>query len=116
MDLHFAEAQLRSVREISIDNVPTTNPIYCYANCLSALPSVHFPGAVNSKFTSTLQFQSPSSGEAIPTYRIMDSDGVIIDESRAPKDVSDAETLKLYKDMLLSGSTWYLRQLREGAV
>ncbi|KAH0536934.1 hypothetical protein FGG08_006236 [Glutinoglossum americanum] len=32
----------------------------------------------------------------------MDSDGVIVDEERAPKDVKDEEAVKLYKDMLLS--------------
>ncbi|KAI9669764.1 MAG: hypothetical protein M1829_005019 [Trizodia sp. TS-e1964] len=30
----------------------------------------------------------------------MDSEGIIVDESRAPKDVSDAEAIKLYRDML----------------
>jgi 2-oxoisovalerate dehydrogenase E1 component alpha subunit len=63
---------------------------------------VHFPGAVNSKFTTTLAFQTPSTNAAIPTYRIMDSDGLIVDEGRAPKDVGDEEAVRLYKDMLLS--------------
>ena len=65
-------------------------------------PSVHFPGAVNSKFTTALAFQNPTNNEAIPTYRIMDSDGVIVDEERAPRDVGDEEAVRLYKDMLLS--------------
>lgn len=39
--------------------------------------------------------------QAIPTYRIMDSDGMIVDDERAPdKDVSDAEAVKIYLDML----------------
>ncbi|KAI9840482.1 MAG: hypothetical protein M1837_001588 [Sclerophora amabilis] len=62
--------------------------------------SVHFPGAVSSKFTTNLSFQRPSALPAISTYRIMDSDGKIVDEARAPKDVSAEEALKLYKDML----------------
>ncbi|KAI9841892.1 MAG: hypothetical protein M1838_003346 [Thelocarpon superellum] len=62
--------------------------------------SVHFPGAINSKFTTDLAFQKPSTFPAIPTYRIMDSDGVIVDEARAPNDVSDEEAIELYKDML----------------
>ncbi|KAI9800917.1 MAG: hypothetical protein M1833_003054 [Piccolia ochrophora] len=35
----------------------------------------------------------------MPTYRIMDSDGKIVDEARTP-DVSDEEAIKLYTDML----------------
>jgi 2-oxoisovalerate dehydrogenase E1 component alpha subunit len=79
------------------------------------MKSVHFPGAVNSKFTTTLAFQTPSTDVAIPTYRIMDSDGLIVDEERAPKDVGDEEAVKLYKDMLLSelwdfmGAGWWGR-------
>jgi hypothetical protein len=30
----------------------------------------------------------------------MDSDGVIVDEDRPPKDVSEQEVVKWYKDML----------------
>lgn len=30
----------------------------------------------------------------------MDSDGAIVDEARAPKDVSEGEVVKWYKDML----------------
>lgn len=64
---------------------------------------VHFPGAVDSKFTSRLTFQRPSMGpsQAIPTYRIMDSDGLIVDEERSPdKYVSDDEAVKMYLDMM----------------
>ncbi|KAI9714157.1 MAG: hypothetical protein M1812_006485 [Candelaria pacifica] len=61
---------------------------------------VHFPGAVNSKFTTDLAFERPSTHDAIPTYRVMDSDGVIVDESRTPEDISDQEILGWYKHML----------------
>ena len=71
---------------------------------LMVLVRINFPGAVSSKFTNELAFQTPSTYDAIPTYRIMDSDGVIVDEARAPKDVTDAEAVKLYKDMLTG--TW----------
>ena len=37
----------------------------------------------------------------MPTYRIMDQDGVIVDKNRGPPDVSDEQLLKWYKDMLL---------------
>ncbi|KAI4196443.1 MAG: hypothetical protein LQ350_006538 [Teloschistes chrysophthalmus] len=54
--------------------------------------SVHFPGAVDSKFTTKLSFERPSTHPAIPTYRFMDSDGVVVDKDREP-DVSDVEIL-----------------------
>ena len=62
--------------------------------------SVHFPGAVNSKFTTNLSFQRPSTYPAISTYRVMDSDGAIVDEARAPREVSEQEVVKWYRDML----------------
>lgn len=55
---------------------------------------------MNSKFTNTLDFVRPSEKNAMPTYRIMDQDGVIVDKSRAPPDVSDEQMLKWYRDML----------------
>ncbi|KAK0515134.1 hypothetical protein JMJ35_002513 [Cladonia borealis] len=61
---------------------------------------VHFPGAVNSKFTSELAFEHPSTHAAMPTYRVMDSDGIIVDESRKPSDISNDEVLSWYKNML----------------
>ncbi|RPB24423.1 hypothetical protein L211DRAFT_784783 [Terfezia boudieri ATCC MYA-4762] len=61
--------------------------------------SIHFPGAVKSKFTSALQFQSPGGAPAIPTYRLMDTDGVVIDKSNVPK-VGKEMALKMYRDMV----------------
>ncbi|CAD6580998.1 MAG: hypothetical protein ASARMPREDX12_000334 [Alectoria sarmentosa] len=52
---------------------------------------VHFPGAVNSKFTTQLAFEHPSTHPAMPTYRVMDSDGVVVDESRKPSGISNEE-------------------------
>jgi 2-oxoisovalerate dehydrogenase E1 component alpha subunit len=61
---------------------------------------VHFPGAVHSKFTTTLNFKSPTSADAMPTFRILDQSGQIVDKSRSPPSLSDEEIVKLYKDML----------------
>ncbi|KAK5702078.1 hypothetical protein LTR97_004898 [Elasticomyces elasticus] len=61
---------------------------------------VLFPGAVNSKFTSALSFAKPSELDAMPTYRILDQDGTIVDKDREPPDVSTSELLKMYKDMV----------------
>lgn len=62
--------------------------------------SVHFPGAINSKFTTDLEFVRPSSKTAMPTYRILDQDGVVVDKDRTPSDIPDEEVLKMYTDML----------------
>ena len=36
----------------------------------------------------------------MPTYRIMDSDGTVIDKDQKPLDLGHEEVLKWYKDML----------------
>lgn len=36
----------------------------------------------------------------MPTYRVMDSDGEIVDKTRGAPDVSDEEVLTWYKNML----------------
>lgn len=61
---------------------------------------VQFPGAVKSAFTSTLNFEQPSSHAAMPTYRAVDQNGNVVDPSFQP-DLSDEEVIKLYKHMLL---------------
>ena len=55
---------------------------------------------MNSKFTTELVFEQPSTHTAMPTYRVMDSDGTIVDESRKPSDISNEEVLTWYKNML----------------
>ena len=88
----------------SVSQRPGSDQLDC--NCISYFVamltplSVHFPGAVNSKFTSELAFEHPSTHAAMPTYRFMDSDGTIVDESREPSDISNEEVLTWYKDML----------------
>ncbi|KAL4796827.1 thiamine diphosphate-binding protein [Aspergillus venezuelensis] len=61
---------------------------------------VRFPGAVNSKFTTQMAFINPMDGPGVPTYRVMDSDGVFVDKSRKKLDVSNEEVLTWYKNML----------------
>ncbi|RPA86252.1 hypothetical protein BJ508DRAFT_411433 [Ascobolus immersus RN42] len=61
--------------------------------------SVHFPGALNSQFTSTMSFHAPNATPSLPTYRIMDTNGEIIDTSHTP--TMDAEgMLKMYTAMV----------------
>ncbi|TVY60882.1 2-oxoisovalerate dehydrogenase subunit alpha [Lachnellula suecica] len=64
----------------------------------SSWESVTFPGAVNSKFTSALTFEHPSTYPAIPTYRCTSPDGHIIDASVTPP--PDALALSMYENML----------------
>ncbi|KAI9369075.1 thiamine diphosphate-binding protein [Aspergillus egyptiacus] len=61
---------------------------------------VRFPGAVNSKFTSEMSFTNPQDTPSIPTYRVMDSDGELVDQSRKRLDLSNEEILSWYKNML----------------
>lgn len=61
---------------------------------------MHFPGAVNSKFTTKLSFKRPSTYSAIPTYRVIDSDGVVVDKARAQLEIEDEEALAWYQNML----------------
>ncbi|KAK4506599.1 hypothetical protein PRZ48_000331 [Zasmidium cellare] len=60
---------------------------------------VHFPGAVNSRFTSNLDFARATEEDAMPTYRVLDQEGQVIDQNHAP-DIGDEEAIRLYKDMV----------------
>lgn len=60
-----------------------------------------FPGAINSKFTTDMSFLKASDLPAIPTYRVMDSDGELVDKERGQPDVTDEEVLTWYKNMLI---------------
>lgn len=55
---------------------------------------------MDSKFTTDMSFVTPASHHAIPTYRVMDSDGVIADKSKEPLDLKEEEVLTWYKNML----------------
>ena len=60
---------------------------------------VSFPGALKSAFTTTLKFETPESFTALPTYRVVDQHGAIVDPEFQP-DIADEQVIKLYKDML----------------
>ncbi|ESZ96731.1 2-oxoisovalerate dehydrogenase alpha subunit, mitochondrial precursor [Sclerotinia borealis F-4128] len=59
---------------------------------------VRFPGAVDSKFTSSLSFQYPETNTAIPTYRTMSPEGEILDSTVVLP--SDDAALKMYLNMI----------------
>ncbi|KAL2161913.1 hypothetical protein VTH06DRAFT_7698 [Thermothelomyces fergusii] len=65
------------------------------------LDSTHlmFPGAVKSAFSNTMRFEQPADKPALPTYRVVDQHGVVVDPNFKP-DLSDEEVIKLYRDML----------------
>jgi 2-oxoisovalerate dehydrogenase E1 component alpha subunit len=54
---------------------------------------------VNSKFTNSFSFHDPAKQEAMATYRVMDSEGNIVDPTWKP-DFTIEEAVKMYKDML----------------
>ena len=54
---------------------------------------------MNSKFVTKLEFVKPDQHNAIPTYRIMDQDGNIVDDSKIPTE-DPKEIISWYKNML----------------
>ncbi|XP_068155393.1 2-oxoisovalerate dehydrogenase subunit alpha, mitochondrial [Drosophila tropicalis] len=62
-------------------------------------PSAQFPGA-NAPFVNTLKLTQPEDFSPIPIYRVMNSDGYIIEESEDPKLEKDVVE-KMFRDMLL---------------
>ncbi|TLD32627.1 hypothetical protein E2P81_ATG05603 [Venturia nashicola] len=62
--------------------------------------SLQFPGAIHSKFTTSLRFASTDPNHAMSTFRIMDAEGRLVDSSRAPINLSPEEVCKMYLDML----------------
>lgn len=82
----------------------TTSPTFAIraASSLSQRPDsdyVSFPGAVKSAFTTTLKYDTPADHSPMPTYRVVDQHGVVVDESFKP-DLSEAEIVKMYEDMM----------------
>jgi len=47
-----------------------------------------------------MKFHNPAETAAIPTYRIMDADGDIVDQTRNPPSIPDDEVVTMYKNML----------------
>jgi len=60
---------------------------------------VLFPGALNSEFTDSMEFIRPSTHKAIPTYRVMNQEGRILDKEGGA-DTADEEALTLYRNMV----------------
>lgn len=60
---------------------------------------VSFPGALKSAFTSELKFETSENYPAMPTYRVVDQHGDVVDSSFTP-DLSEDAVVKLYTDML----------------
>lgn len=60
---------------------------------------VSFPGAVKSAFTNTLNYQHPEEWTALPTYRVLDQNGVVVDPS-FEADLTEEQIVKLYTDMV----------------
>lgn len=60
---------------------------------------LRFPGALEAKFTTSLAFENPREKEVIPCYRVMDSEGVIVDKSYT-RDFSDETAIELYTNMV----------------
>ncbi|CAI7587984.1 unnamed protein product [Penicillium bialowiezense] len=87
----------------SIAGVGRSSPARRWSSTISQRPgadSVRFPGAVNSKFTTEMSFLKASDLPAIPTYRVINSDGELVDKTRPAPDVTDEEVLTWYKNML----------------
>lgn len=60
---------------------------------------VSFPGALKSAFTNNLDFQNPQTWTALPTYRVVDQNGDVVDPS-FEADIPEEKIVKLYTDML----------------
>lgn len=60
---------------------------------------VSFPGALKSEFTSRFRFTHPAESPAVPTYRVVDQHGVVVDPD-FEQDLSDDQVLGLYRDMV----------------
>lgn len=60
---------------------------------------VQFPGALKSAFTNELKFEHPQDWTALPTYRVVDQHGAVVDTTFEP-DIPEEAIVKLYKDML----------------
>ena len=60
---------------------------------------LRFPGALEAKFTTEMKFANPKDAGVIPCYRVIDSEGKIVDENYK-RDFSDEDAIKLYLDMV----------------
>ncbi|KAL7788179.1 thiamine diphosphate-binding protein [Trichoderma ceciliae] len=103
--MNYRVLRRATLRRLAVGTKPClsiiSNPVR-NAGSLSQRPNsgfVSFPGALKSSFTSSLKFETPDSYAALPTYRVVDQDGQVVDPSFSP-DIADETVVKLYKDML----------------
>ncbi|KAI1319659.1 dehydrogenase E1 component [Xylariaceae sp. FL0255] len=84
-------------------SIPRLHPCSIrFASSISQRPGsnhVSFPGALKSAFTSDLKFALPSDHPTLPTYRIVDQDGNVVDQS-FQQDITNDEVVKLYRTMM----------------
>jgi 2-oxoisovalerate dehydrogenase E1 component alpha subunit len=71
-----------------------------YSSVQGEVAPTVFPGIRAANFVSKLQFIHPESYDPIPIYRIMDSEGNLIDEAQDPK-LSKETVHKCFRDMVL---------------
>ncbi|KFA50924.1 hypothetical protein S40293_02470 [Stachybotrys chartarum IBT 40293] len=98
----------RTLARLSLRHRPLLHPavggtlqVRAASNLSQRPDSTHlsFPGALKSAFTSTLKFENPETRPTLPTYRVVDQHGVVVDQSFEP-DISDEKVIELYKNML----------------
>ena len=59
-----------------------------------------FPGAKDSPVTKKMDFVVPWNIPPIASYRVMDSEGIVDDESRVLHGVTNEQVLGWYKNMV----------------
>ncbi|CAO2656009.1 Nn.00g048120.m01.CDS01 [Neocucurbitaria sp. VM-36] len=108
MSFRYTARILRSQRglgaQTGLNGCRTANSTPVWQRCrgvasTASAEKVLFPGALNSEFTSTLDFLQPAKAEAISTYRVMNQYGEIIDKDIGVE-TTDEEALELYKNMV----------------
>lgn len=106
MKIRSAASQLARIRAPLLLNLRTAHYVQrrCFSRSLNfnqptTDDRLRFPGALEAKFTTTLEFENPKDKEVIPCYRVMDSEGVIVDKSYK-RDFTDEEAIKLYTNMV----------------
>lgn len=103
--------------ELCIISTAGLRPVRVLPPCAELDPDnrrVHFPGAISSKFTTILSFEHPATHPAMPTYRVMDSDGIVVDQSWKPSDIRNEEVVTWYKNMV-TGMGSHFRSNSRGA-
>jgi len=61
--------------------------------------TLRFPGAIESRFTNELIFHRPQDLLAIPTYRYINAEGVVVD-NKVQLDIDQDKARKMYMDMI----------------